>query len=225
MKPSSSPLPTSPRHPLIAAAALLGWFALALQLWLSIRLTVADGRSVTTALWIYLGFFTILTNMLVSMALSAEALGMDGPLGRFFRRPGVTTAIAANIALVALTYNLLLRQLWRPQGWNLVADALLHDVMPAVFLLFWWLAVPKQNLRTRQLGGWLLYPLGYLVYALVRGAIDHWYPYPFIDVGMLGYRRVLINAAGVALIFAIVASLLLALAKLQRRSKRSATGS
>jgi hypothetical protein len=225
MNPSPQPLLTPSRSPLIAAAALLGWFALALQLWLSIRMTVADGRSVTTAIWIYLGFFTILTNLLVAMALSAQALGMDDRLGRFFRSTGVTTAIAANIAVVMLTYNLLLRQLWRPKAWNLIADVLLHDVMPAAFLLFWWFVVPKADLRLRQLGRWLLYPLGYLVYALIRGAINRWYPYPFIDVNALGYSRVLVNAVGVAFAFAVVALLLLALAKLQRQSKRNMAGS
>ena len=217
MNPSLPSLPTPSRSPAIAAAALLGWFALALQLWLSIRMTVADGRSVTTAIWIYLGFFTILTNLLVATALSAQALGMDDRLGRFFRNPGVITAIAANIAVVTLTYNLLLRQLWQPKGWSFVADVLLHDVMPAIFLLFWWFVVPKADLRLRQLGRWLLYPLGYLVYALIRGAITRWYPYPFIDVNALGYARVLTNAVGVALAFVTVALLLLALAKLQRR--------
>jgi hypothetical protein len=217
MNPSLPSLPTPSRSPAIAAAALLGWFALALQLWLSIRMTVADGRSVTTAIWIYLGFFTILTNLLVATALSAQALGMDDRLGRFFRSPGVSTAIAANIAVVTLTYNLLLRQLWQPKGWSFVADVLLHDAMPAIFLLFWWFVVPKADLRLRQLGRWLLYPLGYLVYALIRGAITRWYPYPFIDVNALGYARVLTNAVGVALAFVTVALLLLALAKLQPR--------
>ncbi|WP_158880650.1 Pr6Pr family membrane protein [Rhodanobacter sp. L36] len=216
----SSPLPNLPRSPLLAAAALLGWFALALQLWLSIRMTTADGRSVISAVWIYLGFFTVLTNLLVATALSADALGMDDRLGRFFRRPGVTTAIAANIAVVMLTYNTLLRQLWQPQGWNLVADLLLHDVMPAVFLLFWWFAVPKDTLRLRQLGGWLLYPLGYLLYALIRGAVTRWYPYPFLDVNTLGYPSVWLNAAGVALVFIVMALLLLGLAHLQRRGSK-----
>lgn len=170
-----------------------------------------------SAIWLYLGFFTILTNLLAATALSAHALGQDDRWGRFFRRPGVVTAIAMNIALVSLAYNLLLRQLWQPQGWNLVADLLLHDAMPVLFLLFWWFAVPKHGLHPRQLGRWLLYPLGYLVYALIRGAITRWYPYPFIDVNTLGYPRVLLNAVLVAVTLVVVGLLLLALARFQQR--------
>lgn len=224
-----SPLPTpsssSPQNPLMAAAALLGWFALALQLWLSIRLTTADGRSVLAAVWIYLGYFTITTNLLAAMALSARALGQDDGFGRFFRRPGVVTAIAVSIAVVGLAYNLLLRQLWQPQGWSLIADVLLHDVMPLVFLLVWWFAVSKQDLHWRQIGRWLLYPLGYLIYALIRGAITRWYPYPFIDVNALGYPRVLLDSALVGVALIMVAVLLLTLARVQSRLRRRVVAS
>jgi hypothetical protein len=221
------PTPSNPARPpthlpLIAAVALLGWFALLLQLVLAIRLSAADGRGTLAGIWTYLGYFTILTNLLVALALNAQALDLDDRLGRFFRHPGVATAIAANIAVVSIAYNLLLRQLWQPQGWQWLADVLLHDVMPALFLLFWWFVVDKAALRVRQIVSWLWYPLGYLVYVLARGAIDRWYPYPFLDVNAIGYGRVLINACGVGLAFIVIALLLLALARLQlRRSNRN----
>jgi hypothetical protein len=210
-------------HPLVATAALLGWFALALQLWLSMRLTIGDGRGAMVGIWAWLGYFTVLTNLLVAMALNAQALDLDDRLDRFFRRPGVATAIAANIAVVSITYNLLLRQLWQPQGWQWLADILLHDVMPALFLLFWWFVVRKDTLRVRQLGAWLLYPLGYLGYVLIRGAFNRWYPYPFVDVSALGYGRVVVNAVGVAVAFVAIALLLLALARIQLRHSERAS--
>jgi len=42
---------------------------------------------------------------------------------------------------------------------------------------------------------WLLYPLAYLVYTLIRGAQVDWYPYPFLDVSRHGYGGVLLNCA------------------------------
>jgi hypothetical protein len=207
---------------LTAAIALLGWFALALQLLLSLRLTKANDQGLIAGFWAYVGYFTILTNALVAMVLSAQALGMDDRVGRFFRRPGVVTAIAANIAVVSIAYNLLLRQLWQPQGWQWLADVLLHDVMPTLFLLFWWFVVDKAALRVRQIFSWLWYPLGYLVYVLARGAVDRWYPYPFLDVNAIGYGRAMINAGGVGFAFIVIALLLLALARLQsRRANRN----
>jgi hypothetical protein len=210
-------------RPFAATAALLGWLALALQLLLSIQLTIANGQGALTGIWIYFGYFTILTNVLAALALTAAAHGPRGAISRFFTRPGVHTAIAMSIAIVATVYNLLLRQLWQPQGWQIVADNTLHVVMPLLFLLYWWLAVPKATLRWPQAIVWQLYPAAYFAYALIRGAVNHWYPYPFLDVGKLGYLHVLVNACMVLLAFVVVALLLVALARWQvRRSSNTA---
>ena len=214
---SSSPSPMPSRSPLVAAAALLGWFALALQLWLSIQLTIASEQDALAGVWIYFGYFTILTNVLVAMALTAAAYGPHGAVSRFFVRPDVHTAIAMSIVIVAAIYNLMLRQLWQPHGWQIVADNILHVVMPVLFLLYWWLVVPKTTLRWSQVIHWQLYPATYFAYVLIRGAVNHWYPYPFLDVGTLGYLRVLINACTVLLVFVVVALLLVALGRWQVR--------
>jgi hypothetical protein len=206
-----------------AAAALLGWLALVLQLLLSIQLTIANGQGALAGVWTYLGYFTITTNVLVALALTAAAGGPREGFSRFFGRPDVHTAIAMSIVIVSAIYNVLLRQLWHPQGWQLAADVTLHDVMPVLFLLYWWLAVPKATLRWPQVVYWQIYPAAYFAYVLVRGAMNDWYPYPFLDVTTLGYLRVLIDACAVLLIFIAVALLLVALARWQvRRSTKAA---
>ena len=63
-----------------------------------------------------------------------------------------------SIAVVGLAYSILLRHLWHPEGWQFVADELLHDVMPLLFLAYWWLCVPKGTLRLKHLPLWLIYP-------------------------------------------------------------------
>jgi hypothetical protein len=211
------------RYRLFAAiAALLGWFALALQLLLSIQLSVANGQGALAGAWTYIGYFTILTNVLVALALTADARGQRGAVSRFFARPDVHTAIAMSIVIVAAIYNLMLRQLWQPHGWQIVADNTLHVVMPALFLLYWWLAVPKAALRWPQVIVWQLYPAAYFAYVLARGAVDHWYPYPFLDVTKLGYLLVLVDACVVLLVFVAVALLLVALGRWQvRRASKS----
>ena len=189
-------------------AALVGWAALILQLALLVRLTVADGRGVSGGIVAYLGFFTILTNILAALALSAPLVAPDSSPGRFLSRAGVNTAVAAAMALVGIAYSLLLRHTWNPQGWQLVADEVLHDVMPVLFLIHWWFRVPKGAVRWTDVPRWCAYPVGYLLYALVRGALIGRYPYPFIDVGALGHRRVLVNSVGLLLGFVLIALIL-----------------
>ena len=206
-----------------AIAAVVGWVALALQLLLTINLAVANGKGALAGVWIYLGYFTVLTNLAAALALTAAASRHRGGLSTFFARPGVHGAIAMSILVVAAVYHLLLRQLWQPQGWQVVADGALHTVMPLVFVLHWWLAVPKAALRWRHVLAWQAYPAGYLAYALARGSLNGWYAYPFVDVNALGYPRVLGNAIAVLFVFVAVGMLLVALGRWQAR-RTAATG-
>ncbi len=37
---------------------------------------------------------------------------------------------------------------------------------------------------------WLVIPLAYVAYTLVRGASSHWYPYPFLNIDQNGWDSV-----------------------------------
>jgi len=187
------------------AIALVGWSAILLQLVLSLRLATSNGKSVAAGLVIYLSYFTVLTNILVAVALTVPCFAPATKAGRFFDRPGVNTAIAAYIAVVGIAYSLLLRHIWNPEGWQLIADHLLHD------------AIPKGGLRFAQLPVWLLYPIGYFAYSLVRGALTASYSYPFIDVSTIGYRQAMTNALLVLLAFVGVASALILVSRFDRK--------
>ena len=209
-------------RPFAAIAAVIGWLALGLQLLLTIRLTMASDQGALAGVWIYLGYFTVWTNLAAALALTAAARARrDGP-GAFFDRPGVHTAIAMAIIVVAAIYHLLLRQLWQPQGWQVVGDDALHTLMPLLFVLYWWLAVPKATLRWRHALVWQVYPASYFAYALARGALNGWYPYPFVDVRALGYLRVFFNALAVLLVLVAAALLLVALGRWQARHTAAA---
>ncbi|WP_434580657.1 Pr6Pr family membrane protein [Pseudomonas sp. Z5-35] len=195
----------------VKIAALLGWFALTLQLCLILVSRWQGGKSLLGGVDIFFSYFTVLTNILVALVLSYAATSGDSALRRFFLNPKVQGGVAASIVLVGLAYNLLLRHVWDPQGWQWVADELLHDVMPVVFMLYWWFCVPKAPLQWRDIGPWLLYPLAYFIYALVRGAIVDSYPYPFIEVNTLGLTQVLINAVMVLVGFVLVSLVVVAL--------------
>jgi hypothetical protein len=192
-------------------AALIGWSAILLQGYLSLRLAVDNGRSIGAGIAIYLGFFTVLTNI-----LAAPLLTPHSTIGKFFSRPGVNTATAACIAIVGMVYSLLLRHIWNPQGLQLVVDITLHDVMPVLFLVYWWIVVPKSELRWIDIFSWMLYPVGYLLYSLARGGLTGLYPYPFIDVNTLGYGKTLTNAAAMLAAYVFITLMLIGAGRLQK---------
>jgi hypothetical protein len=170
-------------------AATLGWATLALQLYLTVTLARANGLGTAEGVIRYFSYFTILTNILVAFALTWP------------QRPAVVAGIATSISLVCITYNLVLRQLWHPTGLSLIADELLHVVMPVVFVVYWLVLTPKGHLRWTHVAWWALYPIGYLLLVLARATVSGFYPYPFIDVSALGYGRALLNGVGVLAVF------------------------
>ncbi len=196
--------------------ASVAWCGVILQLYLSLKLSLADGKTVVEGLIVYLGYFTILTNILVAVVLTLPLVAPGSRAGRFFGRPGVRTATAAAITVVGLGYFLLLRKVWNPQGWQLVADVMLHYLTPILFLAYWWIAVPKQGLRWSRVGAWMSYPLGYFAYMLIRGELTGHYPYHFLDVTSLGYPGTLTNALGVLAGFLLVSLLLLLAGRWQK---------
>lgn len=193
-----------------AAFAAIGWASLLLQLWLTGGLIIGQGGTVLGVVVKFLGYFTILTNVFAALVLSAFAAGRGFPGHWRLTRPMTVTMVTASIVIVGAVYFLILRHQWNPQGAQWVADAGLHYVMPVLMVVFWWMAVPAGALDWRRAGALLAYPLAYLVYVFLRGAVVADYPYPFIDVLKIGYARALANSVGVLVAFAAVSAVLLA---------------
>lgn len=198
-----------------ALGALLGWFALALQLYLMLMQAPASMLGVVIT---YFSFFTILTNFLVALVFTAAAVRPSAAWGQLLLRPSVQASTAVYIAIVGIVYQLLLRQLWNPQGAQWVADVLLHSVLPVGYVLYWWLFAPRDELNWKNAIGWLVYPGAYLVYTLARGAVSGLYPYPFVDVNALGYGGVLARSAGLMLVFLGMGLLMVAIARWKRNT-------
>jgi Co/Zn/Cd efflux system component len=119
----------------------------------------------------------------------------------FFSKPSVATAIAVYIAVVGLVYNVVLRFLWNPEGMQQLVDELLHTFIPIAFVAYWFFFVAKKELTWTSFIPWLIYPLVYCIYILIRGVFSDFYPYPFMDVSKLGFGKVLVNSLIVTAVF------------------------
>ena len=212
--------PSALRRHFVAVAAMLGWAGLSIQMYLILHSRWTLGASLIGGLMSFFSYFTVLSNTLVATVLTCEWTSRESAARRWFLQPWVSSAIAVSIAVVSLAYNLLLRHLWHPEGWQWLADELLHDIMPLLFLGYWWRCVPKGTLRVWHIALWVIYPLLYFAYALLRGHLLAVYPYPFIDVDKLGYPQVFINAGGLLAGFVVIALLVIGLDRwLGRRGK------
>jgi hypothetical protein len=197
-----------------AVGALLGWFALALQLYLMLVQSPAPERLGTVIT--FFSFFTILTNILTALVFTAVAFQPKDGWGKWLCGPSVQAATAVYIAIVGMVYQLLLRQLWNPQGAQWVADVLLHSIVPVGYVVYWLLFAPRTGLGWKDSITWLVYPGVYLVYTLARGAVSGLYPYPFVNVNVLGYGGVLARSAGFLLVFLGTGLLVVAIGRRMR---------
>jgi hypothetical protein len=205
-----------------ALIALTAWLALGLQLYILIDNTPGNGMTPLQAVARFLIFFTILSNLLVAISLTVMLAKPASGAGRFFVKPSSSAAIAMYIFIVGLVYNIILRSLWRPQGLQRVADELLHVAVPLLYMLYWLFFAKKNSLQWMDAVKWLSFPAVYLVYAMVRGSIEDFYAYPFIDVKQLGAARVALNSAGLMVVFIITGLLFVFIGKkISRQTKIS----
>jgi hypothetical protein len=200
---------TLPHRTYLLVATVLAWGALALQLHLTLSLSATNGMSTTGGIVRFFSYFTVTTNTLAAITFTSVLLARNTMRRPFFARPGVIAAVTMYMIVVGITYSLLLRSTWNPVGLQLVADRLLHDVMPIVMVAYWLVFVTRGSLHWRMIGWWLVYPIAYLVYSLAAGPVSGFYPYPFIDVTVLGYPRTLANSAALAVAFTVLASLMI----------------
>ncbi|NCU04093.1 MAG: hypothetical protein GXC73_08920 [Chitinophagaceae bacterium] len=193
--------------------AAIAWFAVILQLYLQIinRTTV-----VSEALIRFFSYFTILTNIIVAVCFTSLTW-QKGKAFHFFNNPGRLTAVTVYILIVGLVYNLVLRSLWQPQGLQLLADNLLHSVTPLFTIIYWFVYASAQNINWKEPVAWMLYPLFYLIYVMIRGSFSDFYPYFFIDVSKLGYAKAFTNAVYVTLAFLVVSYILIMLGKFRKK--------
>ena len=184
--------------------ALIAWFAVVTQFLLMLENRVA---SIPETIVRFFSFFTILTNLLVAIYFTFHCFQRKNHSAAFINKPGVLTSVTVYITIVGLVYQVLLRHIWQPTGLQKIVDELLHSVIPLLVIFYWYLFENKSKVHYRQIFKWLIYPLVYLFYILVRGNFSGFYPYPFVDVGNLGLQRVLLNS-GLLLVFFAALSLL-----------------
>ncbi|MGW8503591.1 Pr6Pr family membrane protein [Streptomyces sp. CLCI03] len=156
---------------------------------------------------VVLSYFTIWTNILVAVVFGWSAARA------WRRRPDVAPlhrgGVLLFILITGLVFHLVLAnpsspfdvsaELDRLTGARAVANQLLHTVTTIGALLDFLLLTAPRTLRPRHAAQWLAYPLTYVTFALLRGALlapdsARRYTYPFIDAARYGYAHVALNA-------------------------------
>jgi hypothetical protein len=195
-----------------AIIALTAWIGLGVQFHAS---SAREGPPLAT-LWSMARYFTILTNLALAVVFAGVALGRPN-----FGRPSLLGGVTLAILLVGVVFSLLLSGVVALHGVERLSNFLMHYATPILTPLFWLGYAPKGVLSRRDPLAWAVFPLTYLAYVLVRGALDGRYPYGFIDVGKIGWTQVGGNAAAISVGFLLASEVML---WLDRRLARQGGG-
>jgi len=166
----------------------------------------------------FFSFFTIQSNVLAVAMLCLLVIVRRDQRSPLFdaTRGAVVLYMAITGVVFALLLSGLQEELQTTIPW---VDFVVHKLMPIVLVVDWLLDPPRHRLPRWTAAAWLVYPLAWLLYTLVRGERVDWYPYPFVDVSTHGYDGVLLRGVVLAAGFALAAAAMLWLAN--RRVSRS----
>ncbi len=139
-----------------------------------------------------LSFFTIQSNLLIGLVSAQLAADRhrDGTRWRVVR-----LAALFGITVTGIVYSTVLARIHQPNGADeTVVNTLVHYIVPVLAVLGWVVFGPRPRIGRPVVLWSLLFPVLWLAYTLVRGAVWDWYPYPFLDVTTHGYARVVLNS-------------------------------
>jgi hypothetical protein len=146
-------------------------------------------------------YFTVQCNALVALssALLARDPSRDGRGWRVLR-----LAALVGITITAVVHFFLLRPLLDLDGLDLLADALLHRIVPVLAIVAWLVWGPRPRVDLRSIGPALVWPVSWLALIFLVRALTGWVPYPFLDPAEDGWAAVVVACLGVTVLFLVV---------------------
>jgi hypothetical protein len=159
--------------------------------------------------WEYFSYFTIETSLMnivvfIAGGILALRLSRDTELFTTVRMATLTYAI-----ITAGVYNLLLRNVpydgFQGLSWP---NEVIHVWIPILIVLDWLISPGRPALSWRTLRIVMIYPVAWLTYSLLRGAVSNGiYPYPFLDPATAGWGSVIAYIVALSLVLLGLATL------------------
>jgi hypothetical protein len=165
----------------------------------------------------FFSYFTNLSNIFAAVLLVVGAIYLIQN-----RKPSPTVDIirgasAVSMAIVGIVFSVLLRNvdLGHLLPW---VNVVLHYVMPIVVVADWFITPPQIKPKRGYIKYWLIFPLIYLVYSILRGASTGFYAYPFFNPAKSGgYAGVSAYCLAILIAFLVCSWLLIGLGNQLKR--------
>lgn len=143
----------------------------------------------------FFSYFTIEANIIVAAVLLLSAI--TTALGKNAKLDVLRSAATVYISIVGIGFSILLSGLsdveFTAVPWD---NFVLHYIMPMAMIGDLLLDRPRRKIALKTALLWLLFPVTYLIYSLIRGMMVGWYPYPFLNPATNGYEGIVATSIG-----------------------------
>jgi hypothetical protein len=148
--------------------------------------------------------FTMQTNLFVTIWLTLAILWHNNPEMLQKITGPLKGAFTLYITITFIFFAVLLAPFYHPTGFAAFSNLVLHYITPIAFIVDWILTETKLRYKWNYILYWIIYPIGYLVFAFIHGTFTGNYLYFFLDIsalGILGYALFIsvLIAAGLVL--------------------------
>jgi hypothetical protein len=134
----------------------------------------------------YFEYFTIQTGLISATVLLFAGLKAMRSANEDVRWAVARLSVVTYEIVVGIIYNLLLRggaadARDGDYNWPVLPNEILHVWAPILITLDWLLSTGMAKIAFKRVWWVLVYPIVWLVFMFIRGAIDGWYPYWFFS--------------------------------------------
>ena len=176
-------------------------------------------------------FYTNLSNLLIllyEVTLFLTAVLHTEAIHRILINSTVAMSMAASIWITHLIYHFVLLRGFKRSGGEFADSAgeamgnvCVHYLTPLLVLLQWLLWADKTALTVWSAAAWLVIPLAYFIYAMLRartgrpiGNTKLLYPYPFLALPSLGPKKFWLGIGKMLAFFLVLGLVLVGIGKL-----------
>ncbi len=167
---------------------------------IGVQLTDLAGRGTLNPVS-YFSYFTIQSNLIAAASLLimvGRSRDAHSPVVDLLRGGAV---VYMTVTCIVFTLLLADTDVDTAIPW---VNTVVHQLMPLAIVVDWLLDPPATRLKVREGLLWLSYPLVWIAYVLIRGAIVGLYPYPFLDPQNGGYPVVAAYCVAILVLMTLV---------------------
>ena len=166
----------------------------------------------------FFAFFTIQSNLIGVAAFAWLVANRDRPRSRALELLRGAAAVYLTVTFVVVILLLSDVDVQLQVNW---AEFTLHKLFPVVVVIDWLVDPPLVRLTLRDALVWLVYPIAWTAVTLVRGAVDGWYPYPFLDPANGGWASVAVTIVAITAGFLLLSAAMVTLGEWRAGSEQT----